>query len=116
MYYYIAIGHVILLYMHTCTLIIHYNSVHILSLYIESLRNKKHVEALKVEIQTNPTADVDPIACILSLQDGENFDPSMKEGHFYETSGGRNSREAYKQKYLHIAHTLCTQKWIENLL
>lgn len=60
-------------------------------------KNKKHIEALKAEIQTNPTADVQPIVCILSLKDGEKFDPSMKEGYFYETIGGNNSREAYKQ-------------------
>lgn len=37
-----------------------------------------------------------PIVCILSLKEGENFDPSIKEG-FYETIGGNNSHEAYKQ-------------------
>ena len=60
-------------------------------------KSKQHVDALKLEIQANPTADVQPIACILSLKDGEKFNPSMKEGYFYETIGGNNSREAYKQ-------------------
>lgn len=55
------------------------------------------MEALKAEIKTNVTADVQPIVCILSLKDDENFDPSMKEGYFYETIGGNNSCEVYKQ-------------------
>lgn len=60
-------------------------------------KSTKHVTALKAEIQKNPTSDVQPIICILSLADGEVFDPTMKEGYFYETIGGNNSREAYKQ-------------------
>ena len=59
-------------------------------------KNLKHIEALKAEIKDNPTADVQPIICILSLNDGEKFDPSMKEGYVYETVGGNNTCEAYK--------------------
>ena len=60
-------------------------------------KNMKHVEALKKEIQANPTNDVQPMACIVQMKEEDRFDAKLKEGYLYETIGGNNSREAYQQ-------------------
>ena len=44
-----------------------YRSIEPLDELLVRDKSRKHVEALKVEIQNNPTADVQPIVCILSL-------------------------------------------------
>ena len=60
-------------------------------------KNVQHIEALKKEIQTNPTTDVQPMLCIVRMKGDDKFDPKLKEGYLFETIGGNNSREAYQQ-------------------
>lgn len=45
----------------------------------------------------NPTADVQPILCMVRLRSAERFDPNLKEAYVYNTIGGNNSREAVQQ-------------------
>lgn len=55
------------------------------------------IEALKEEMLENPTRDVQPLLCLVRLNDGEDFDDKVKEGYSYDTIGGNNSREAIQQ-------------------
>ena len=60
-------------------------------------KNSQHIQALKKEIQCNLTTDVQPMVCIVRKNEGEKYDPKLKEGYLYETIGGNNSHEAYQQ-------------------
>ena len=60
-------------------------------------KSDKFIKALKKEMLSNPTADVQPLLCIVQLQDGQGFSPNIKEALKYYTIGGNNSREAMQQ-------------------
>lgn len=60
-------------------------------------KNEPFIESLMNEMIENPTGDVQPILCIVDLNEGNEFDPERKEGYKYTTIGGNNSREALKQ-------------------
>ena len=60
-------------------------------------KSDKFIEALKKEMLSNPTADVQPLLCIVQLQDSQEFSLNIKEALKYYTIGGNNSREAIQQ-------------------
>ena len=45
----------------------------------------------------NPTADVQPILCLVRLKREDRFYPNIIEAYKYDTIGGNNSREAVQQ-------------------
>ena len=42
-------------------------------------KNSQHIQALKKEIQCNPTTDVQPMVCIVRKKEGEKYDPKLKK-------------------------------------
>ena len=80
-------------------------------------KNEKFVECLKREMMDNPTANVQPILCLVRLEGGDQFNPNIKEAYTYYTLGGNNSREAIQellkehtelQKEKIFTHRLCS--------
>ncbi len=55
------------------------------------------IQALKMEMQDNPTCDVQPIVAVVRLKEGESFDTNLKDGYIYETVGGNHSRQAVQE-------------------
>lgn len=45
----------------------------------------------------NPTADVQPILCVVCLKEGEHFVEKYKEAYTYQTIGGNHSRQAMQE-------------------
>ena len=60
-------------------------------------KSEKFIESLKREMLDNPTANVQPMLCIVSLESGQQFNANIKEAFKYHTIGGNNSREALQQ-------------------
>ena len=60
-------------------------------------KSEKFIESLKREMVENPTANVQPILCMVKLKEGEEFATNIKEAYQYYTIGGNNSREAIQQ-------------------
>ena len=59
--------------------------------------NDQFISTLKKEMLDNPTSDVQPMLCVVKLDDGQAFHPNLKEGYRYETIGGNHSRIAMQQ-------------------
>lgn len=59
--------------------------------------SKAFIDGLKAEMLENPTSDVQPILTIVKLDDGQSFDPNLKDGYKYETVGGNHSRQALQE-------------------
>lgn len=55
------------------------------------------IDALKKKMTENATRDVQPLLCIVRLNEDQVFDENIKEAFVYETIGGNNSREAMQQ-------------------
>ncbi len=55
------------------------------------------VKSLKQEMLQNPTADVQPILCIVCIKEGDDFNEKYKEGYMYQTIGGNHSRVALQE-------------------
>ena len=79
--------------------------------------NKEFIRSLKQEMLKNPTTDVQPILCLVSLKDGETFIERYKEGYKYHTIGGNHSRQAIQElldEHPHLqqkriySHRLCS--------
>ena len=64
--------------------------------------NKEFIRSLKQEMLKNPTTDVQPILCLVSLKDGETFIERYKEGYKYHTIGGNHSRQAIQELQMSI--------------
>ena len=60
-------------------------------------KSEVFIDSLKKEMVQNPTADVQPLLCLVRLKSDEEFDEKIKEGYIYDTIGGNNSREAIQQ-------------------
>ena len=60
-------------------------------------KNETFIQSLKAEMLENPTADVQPILCLVKLRNNQEFDSNIKEAYEYYTIGGNNSREAAQQ-------------------
>ena len=80
-------------------------------------KNEMFIETLKREMLDNPTGDVQPILCIIELNNGQEFDPTFKDGYQYITIGGNNSRIALQKIILEkpylkdnklYSHRLCS--------
>lgn len=79
--------------------------------------SKTIVDNLKEEMLANSCNDVQPILCIVKLEDSEVFNINTKEGYKYETVGGNHSRQAIQellnekpdlQNRRHFTHPLCS--------
>ena len=58
---------------------------------------------------TSVSGDVQPLLCIVQLDESKSFEAKFKEAYIYETVGGNNSRLAL-QELLQERPKLCTNK------
>ena len=66
--------------------------------------NDQFISALKKEMLDNPTSDVQPMLCVVKLDEGQVFHPNLKEGYRYGTIGGNHSRLAMQQLFREHPH------------
>ena len=59
--------------------------------------NKVHVQNLKHEILKNPCSSVNPILCVVNLDEGCRFNKDQKESYSYMTISGNHSRQAFQE-------------------